>query len=53
MRECENSEGIYQHKFVFSVVVQEADNTNIVYHPVGYAVCERCGEIRKSNFNPL
>lgn len=38
-----------EHNFVFSGKVIEATEDNYIYHPVGYSVCKKCGEVRKNN----
>ena len=37
------------HHFEFSTAQTEATADNPVYHPVGYSVCRKCGEVRKND----
>ena len=37
------------HNFELSRITTESTADNMFYHQVGYAVCTKCGEIRKQN----
>lgn len=37
------------HDFELSQIAIESTEENMVYHKVGYAVCRKCGEIRKQD----
>ena len=37
------------HYFEVGQIVMEANPENPVYHRVGYAICHKCGEMRKQD----
>ena len=47
MGSMNEKEEICNHHFEIGRIATEATDGNIIYHQVGYAVCVKCGEIRK------